>query len=136
MIAGWLLTRTRAMPAEAATAISGARSKVPVLQQQRALAAVAAAAVHVVVGRRYDRRLQRRETICHFDTARRGMTQSLASGRMAPVITSMASSLRTSLSAGEPARLSRLDAKAAHARGAATRCRPRCRPCVTRSKGG
>jgi len=30
MTAGWLLTRTRAMPADAATAISGARSKVPV----------------------------------------------------------------------------------------------------------
>ena len=29
MIAGWLLTRTRAIPADAATAISGARNKVP-----------------------------------------------------------------------------------------------------------
>ena len=58
MMAGWLLTRTRAMPAEAATAISGRAQQGAGLQQQRSLAAVAAAAMHVVVGRRNDRRLQ------------------------------------------------------------------------------
>ncbi len=51
MIAGWLLTRTRAMPAEAATAISGARSRVPASSSSAPWRLSIAAPMDVVVGR-------------------------------------------------------------------------------------
>ncbi len=47
MNAGCWLTRRRAMPAPAAMATSGASSRMPASQQQRALALVAAARMHV-----------------------------------------------------------------------------------------
>ena len=101
-IIGCALTRTRAMPAPAAMATSGARQPRAGGQQQRALAAVGAAAMHVLPGLHGGLRPISAKSPLRC-TCSTGTTASQPRGSIAPVMISMQLDGSVSVCGGSPA---------------------------------